>query len=206
MTSNPFNNSSAIKPFADIIYKKICKQIPSINEMSQIYFNKRPDSEVIIIYSIINGCIHVDTNARESVIYLIDPLKKQPGALLRMVKGGINYIIDEGSPLIVKGFGTACYSFGTSANVKIEWAKYLNKLNNRPDKIWRSASYLQNGKTISSLTKASGKILKGIGKSLDLVGTVMTYYDIISSDSPSLITPDRIVEATKKEISRLCQN
>lgn len=205
LTTNPFNNSS-IKPFADIIYKKICKQIPSINEMSQIYSNKRPESEVVIIYSIINECIHVDTKGRESVIYLIDPIKNQPGVLLKMIRGGINYVIDEGTPFIVKGFGTASFSFGAQASVKIEWARYLNKLNNRPDKLWRSASSLRYGKTVSGITKASGKILNGIGVAMDLLGTAMIYYDVISRDSPSLITPDRIIEATKKEISRLCQN
>lgn len=206
LTTNPFNNFASIKPLADIIYKKICKQILSISEMSQIYSDRRPESEVVIIYSIINECIHVDTRGRESVVYLIDPLKNQPGALLKMVRGGINYVIDEGTPFIVRGFGTASYSFGTHASVKIEWAKYLNRLNNRPDKLWRSASSLRYGKTVSTLTKVSGKVLKGIGKTLDVVGTAMTYYDIISLDSPSLITPDRIIDATKKEISRLCQN
>jgi hypothetical protein len=55
------------------------------------------------------------------------------------------------------------------------------------------------------LIKYSGTGLKVAGKVLDRGGQAVLVYDILSVDSPSMITNDTIIEATKNQISKLCQ-
>jgi len=87
----------------------------------------------------------------------------------------------------------------------MEWAKYLNRLNNRPDKLLRTASYIRKGTAISKIAKFSGKVMKKSGLALDLLGTAFIYYDILSAGSPSIIDSDKIIQSTTDEISKLCQ-
>lgn len=193
----------AIKPFAD--FKKINRQVPSTNEMTAYYPDKRPANEKEIIYSIICQLIHLDRRGNEICIYLIDPDKKRPGILLKMIKGGINCVADESKPRIIKAAGSVSFSVAAEILIKNEWSRYLNKLNSRPDKLWRNPSVLKQGRVFGNILKKSGSVLKVAGKILDRVGTVMIYYDILNSESPRLITKDTIQESTINQISRLCQ-
>ncbi|WP_316803860.1 hypothetical protein [Pedobacter nototheniae] len=122
-----------------------------------------------------------------------------------MVKAGVNYTIDEFKPFILKSFGSIGFSLGAEIGVKMEWAKYLNWLNDRPDKLIRTASYLSKGTAFSKIAKFSGKVMKKSGIALDFLGTALIYYDVLSAGSPSIIDSDKIIESTKDEISKLCQ-
>jgi|GEM_PF-1739845 len=199
---NEYPDSFVREPFANLIYKKINKQIPSTNEMNNYSsIDKRPEKEKSIIYAVIYEYIHIDID----VIYLIDPIKKEPGILLKMTKAGINYAADEAKPFIIKGIGATSLAFGTELLVRNEWAKYLNRLNNRPDKLWRNPTSIKYGKALSNILRNSSKVLKLAGKGLEYLGTAMIYYDILSAGSPSLITSDTLIEATQQQLSRLCQ-
>ncbi|NTE00535.1 hypothetical protein G6M26_23590 [Agrobacterium tumefaciens] len=199
---NPFSSN---EKYILIIYRKIRGQIPSINEMVAWSPDRRPDDEVRLIFSVISKFIYIDKRQSEVIIYLINPRNNEPGILLKMIKSGVNYTIDEFKPFILKSFGSIGFSVGAEISVKMEWAKYLNKLNNRPDKLMRTASYIQQGTTLSKFSKVSGKIFKKSGVLLDLIGTSLIYYDILSAGSPSIIDSDKIIQSTIDEISKLCQ-
>lgn len=198
-------NFSLNEKYISIIYKKIRRQIPSTNEIASWSPERRPDGEVRLIFSVISRYIHTDRIGAEIVTYLVNPKNNEPGILLKMVKSGINYTIDEFKPFILKSFGSIGFSVGAEIGVKMEWAKYLNKLNNRPDKLLRTASYIRKGTAISKIAKFSGKVMKKSGIALDLLGTAFIYYDILSAGSPSIIDEDKIIQSTIDEISKLCQ-
>lgn len=199
------DNFSLNEKYIAIIYKKIRQQIPSANEIASWSPERRPDGEVRLIFSVISKYIHTERRGSETVTYLINPKNNEPGILLRMVKSGINYTIDEFKPFILKSFGSIGFSVGTEIGVKMEWAKYLNKLNNRPDKLLRTVSYIRKGTAISQFAKFSGKVMKKSGIALDFLGTAFIYYNILSAGSPSIIDSDKIIQCTTDEISKLCQ-
>lgn len=191
--------------YISVVYKKIRRQIPSTNEIVSWNPERRPDSEVRLIFSVISKFIHIDKKGAEIVIYLVNPKNNEPGVLLKMVKSGVNYTIDEFKPFILKSFGSVGFTVGAEIGVKMEWAKYLNRLNNRPDKMLRTASYINRGTAISNFAKFSGKVMKKSGVVLDFLGTALIYYDILSAGSPSIIDSDKIIQSTTDEISKLCQ-
>jgi len=122
-----------------------------------------------------------------------------------MVKSRINYTVDEFKPFILKSFGSIGFSVGAEIGVKMEWAKYLNRLNNRPDKLVRTVSYIRKGTAVSKFAEFSGNVMKKSGIVLDFLGTAFIYYDILSAGSPSIIDSDKIIQSTTDEISKLCQ-
>lgn len=173
--------------------------------MTSYYPEKRPNNELILIYSTIKQFIHTDIRGKECVVYLVDPKNNEPGILLKMIKSGVNYTIDEAKPFILKGFGTVGFKVGVDIGTKMEWATYLNRLNNRPDKLSRTAGYISRGKITSNIARVSGKVINKTGILLDFLGTALIYYDILSAGSPSLIDSDKIIEATTNQISKLCR-
>ena len=96
--------------------------------------DRRPVWEKNTICATIMDYIHVSNRmSGQVIVFLINPSTKEPSILLKLVKGALNYTIDEGSPFIYKGFGLALSGLGKKALITTEWLSYLNKLNPRPD-------------------------------------------------------------------------
>lgn len=62
--------------------------------------DRRPDNEVRLIFSVVSKFIYIDKNQSEVVIYFVNPKNNEPGILLKMIKSGVNYTIDEFKPFI----------------------------------------------------------------------------------------------------------
>ena len=71
--------------------------------------DRRPDNEVRLIFSVVSKFIYIDKNQSEVVIYLVNPKNNEPGILLKMIKSGVNYTIDEFKPFILKSFGSIAF-------------------------------------------------------------------------------------------------
>lgn len=193
--------------YVQVIFKKINRNIQSTNELNSYYGDRRPIWEKNTICATIIDYIHVSNRmSGQVIVFLINPSTKKPSILLKLVKGALNYTIDEASPYIYKGFGIAASGLGRKALITTEWISYLNKFNNRPDKYLRSSSYIRELSFFGKFNKVAGKALGIAAKNLNRFGTIMTYYEILSVNSPNMITAESIQDETKKQLTRLCNN
>ena len=177
----------------DYIYSKINQNIGSNSEIVQYRNGLRPSHETFIIKQTIS--LYITVNGVSDAVSVKSPETGEVAFLLNFVKKGASYAIGEALPFEAKALSGMFKSLGDLALKEALLAKGINSVSMKP-KEWRAPRLIENSMRLSNVSKGIGSFLKIAGKSANLFGSVLLYYDLLNVNSPNRMDDSDIQEQT----------